>query len=156
MPQGFVSALPSRYDVAARCPRAEEILENAPTLLRGGGGFGGRINHAAGARLARPRARTRFVSIVRSASELISHPNTANTSRAGLPPFRLLRHSDAALRGVYVKSLACPRCKFDRISPLVIEPLESRGSPASVTGEPLRAFLGSGLRASSPQRSLLA
>jgi hypothetical protein len=46
VPKGFVSALPSRYDVPARCARAKEILENALTLLRGGG-FGGGINHAA-------------------------------------------------------------------------------------------------------------
>jgi hypothetical protein len=47
VPKGFVSALPSRYDVPARCARAKEILENTLTLLRGGGGFGRRINHAA-------------------------------------------------------------------------------------------------------------
>ena len=47
MPKGFVSALPSRYDVPARCARAKEILENTLTLLRGGGGFGGRINYPA-------------------------------------------------------------------------------------------------------------
>jgi hypothetical protein len=44
------------------------MLENRLTLLSGGGGFGGRINLAAGARLAPPRARTRFAKIVRSAS----------------------------------------------------------------------------------------
>jgi hypothetical protein len=46
-PKGFVSALPSLYDVPARCARGKEILENRLTLLGGGGGFGSRINHAA-------------------------------------------------------------------------------------------------------------
>jgi hypothetical protein len=68
VPKSFVSALPSRYDVPALCARAKEILENTLTLLRGGGGFGDGISHAAGARLATPRARTRFPRIVRSAS----------------------------------------------------------------------------------------
>lgn len=44
------------------------MLENRLTLLSGGGGVGGRINHAAGARLAHPRARTRFAKNVRQAS----------------------------------------------------------------------------------------
>lgn len=47
VPKGFVNAPPSRYDVPARRARAKETLENRPTLPRGGGGFGGRINHPA-------------------------------------------------------------------------------------------------------------
>src|ERR1700748_3583127 len=46
VPKRFVSAPPSRS--AVRAPgRAKAILENTLILLRGGGGFGGRINRAA-------------------------------------------------------------------------------------------------------------
>jgi hypothetical protein len=68
VPKGFVRALPSRYDVPRWCARATEILENAPTLLRGGAGFGGRINHTPRGYGSRPASATRFVSIVRWAS----------------------------------------------------------------------------------------
>ena len=87
VPKGFVRALPSRYDVPGWCARATEILENAPTLLRGGGGFGGRINHTLRGYGSRPRERDRLREHRQIGVELIAHPNTANASRAGLPLF---------------------------------------------------------------------
>lgn len=86
MPKQLVSALPSRYDVPAR-RRAREMLENRLTLLSGGGGVGGRINHAAGATARAPASANTVREERQTSVELIPHPIPPSRAAPDYPFF---------------------------------------------------------------------